>query len=86
LIAVEAVAREKSTVSPIDLLALDEALSRLAVQDSQQARVVELRYFGGLTLEEVATEVGTSLATVKREWAMGKAWLFRELNDAGDRA
>lgn len=84
LMAVEYLAIAKPTLAPIDLLALDEALSRLAVQDTQQARVVELRYFGGLTLDEVAEEVGTSLATVKREWAMGKAWLFRELNDAGD--
>ena len=59
----------------VDLLALDEALSRLAVQDPQQARIVELRYFGGLTIEETSEAVGVSPATIKREWAMARAWL-----------
>jgi RNA polymerase sigma factor (TIGR02999 family) len=59
----------------VDLLTLDEALSRLAVQDPGQANIVELRYFGGLTLEETAEAVGVSPATVKREWAMARAWL-----------
>ena len=63
----------------IDVLAVDEALSRLATIDAQQARIVELRYFGGLTIEETAEIVGVSPATVKREWAMARAWLKRAL-------
>jgi len=63
----------------IDVLALDEALTRLAKLDPEQARIVELRYFGGLTVEETAEAVGVSPATVKREWAMARAWLKRAL-------
>jgi RNA polymerase sigma factor (TIGR02999 family) len=63
----------------IDVLALDEALTRLAALDPAQARIVELRYFGGLTVEETADAVGVSPATVKREWAMARAWLKRAL-------
>jgi RNA polymerase sigma factor (TIGR02999 family) len=63
----------------IDILALDEALTRLAAIDPGQARIVELRYFGGLTVEETAEAVGISPATVKREWAMARAWLKRAL-------
>ena len=55
-------------------LALDEALSRLAVQDPQKAKVVELRFFGGLSVEETADFLGNSPATVKRDWAMSRAW------------
>jgi hypothetical protein len=63
----------------IDVLALDQALSRLAVLDPEQARIIELRYFGGLTLEETAEAAGVSLATVKRQFAMARAWLKRAL-------
>jgi RNA polymerase sigma factor (TIGR02999 family) len=63
----------------IDVLALDEALSRLASLDPELARVVELRYFGGLTVEDVAEVMGTSPATVKRQWALARAWLKRAL-------
>jgi RNA polymerase sigma factor (sigma-70 family) len=62
-----------------DVLAVDETLTRLATIDPQQARIVELRVFGGLTLEEVAELLGISVATVKRDWAMAKAWLTREM-------
>jgi RNA polymerase sigma factor (sigma-70 family) len=61
------------------VLALDEALSRLTALDAELARVVELRYFGGLTVEEVADVMGTSPATVKRQWALARAWLKRSL-------
>ena len=61
------------------LVALDEALSRLASIDPQQARVVELRFFGGLTVEETAQALSISPATAKREWSMAKAWLAREI-------
>jgi RNA polymerase sigma factor (TIGR02999 family) len=65
-----------------DLLDLDAALDALAALDERQARLVELRYFGGLTLEETAGVLGVSLATANREWAMAKAWLFRRLKQA----
>ena len=68
--------RERSA----DLVTLDELLTRLAALDPQQARIVELRFFAGLSVEEVAELVGISTATVKREWAMAKAWLAREMN------
>ncbi len=63
----------------LDLLALDEALDRLAAMDPQQARIVELRFFGGLTVEETASALEISVATVKRHWTVAKAWLAREL-------
>jgi RNA polymerase sigma-70 factor (ECF subfamily) len=63
----------------IDLVALDEALDRLAQFDPEQARLVELRFFGGLTVEETAEAMDISPATVKRHWAVARAWLAREL-------
>lgn len=63
----------------VDVLALDEALSRLAVLDPQQSRVVELRYFGGLTIEETAEVLHISPATVGRDWTMARVWLYAEL-------
>ncbi len=63
----------------VDLMALDEALMRLEKWDSQQARVVELRYFGGLTLEETAAALRVSRTTAATDWSMAKAWLYREL-------
>jgi len=64
----------------IDLLALDAALEKLGALDERQARIVELRYFGGLTNEETALAIGVSAATVKREWTLARAWLKRELS------
>ena len=66
----------------VDVLALDEALSKLAALDPEQARIVELRYFGGLTVEETADVIGSSPATVKRHWAMARAWLKQALDSA----
>jgi RNA polymerase sigma factor (TIGR02999 family) len=63
------------------LLALDEALKALAEMDPEQSRIVELRYFGGLTIEETAEVMKSSPATVKREWAMARAWLHQALTD-----
>jgi RNA polymerase sigma factor (TIGR02999 family) len=63
----------------IDLFAIDDALTTLASLDSRQSRIVELRFFGGLTLEETAQALGVSVATVRREWAVAKAWLSREI-------
>jgi RNA polymerase sigma factor (TIGR02999 family) len=65
-----------------DLVALDEALERLAVADSRKARVVELRFFGGLSLEETAQAIGISLRTVQNDWAFARAWLYRALTDS----
>jgi RNA polymerase sigma factor (TIGR02999 family) len=62
-----------------DVLAIDEALERLAVRDAEQARVVELRFFAGLTVEETAAVLARSPRTIKREWRMAKAWLYRDL-------
>jgi RNA polymerase sigma factor (TIGR02999 family) len=69
----------------VDILSLDEALQKLASFDPEGARVVELRFFGGLTIEETAEAMSASPATVKRTWTAAKAWLYRELS-AGDRA
>ena len=69
-----------ATGQNIDLLALDAALTRLAAIDEQQARVVELKYFSGLSIEETAEVVGVSPATVKRDWQMAKAWLRHEMS------
>ncbi len=63
----------------VDLIALDEALNKLAKFDEQQARVVELRYFSGLSLEETAEALHVSRATVARDWEAARAWLHREL-------
>jgi RNA polymerase sigma factor (TIGR02999 family) len=70
-------ARPGST--PLDLLELDEALAELAALDPRQARIVELRAFGGLSVEEAAEVVGVSPATVKRDWSFAQAWLERRL-------
>lgn len=70
--------KEKS----IDVLAVDEALQKLAALDPQQARIVELRFFGGLSIEETAEASNISPATVKRDWSMAKAWLHREISKA----
>lgn len=64
----------------LDVVALDEALDRLAQIDEQQSRVVELRFFSGLSVEETAEVMGISKSTVKRDWSMAKAWLHRELS------
>jgi RNA polymerase sigma-70 factor (ECF subfamily) len=67
------------TETPVDFLALHEVLNRFAAVAPQPARIVELRFFGGLTTEEIAEAVGVSPATVKRHWSVARAWLFREL-------
>lgn len=66
-----------------DALALDEALTKLAAADARQATIVEMRYFGGLTVPEVAEVLGVSARTVEGEWTHAKAWLKRELSHAG---
>jgi RNA polymerase sigma factor (TIGR02999 family) len=64
-----------------ELLAVDEALERLAKLDERQARIVEMRFFGGLSVEEAAAVLGISPKTVKRDWSMAKAWLHAELKE-----
>ena len=63
----------------MDLLEIDAALERLTALDERQARVVELRFFGGLSVEETAAALGIGTATVKRDWTLARAWLHREL-------
>lgn len=65
----------------IELIALNESLERLNLLDARQAEIVELRFFGGLTIEETAQVTGLSASTVKREWEMAKAWLYRDLSN-----
>jgi RNA polymerase sigma factor (TIGR02999 family) len=72
-------AMEQTDQPSADVLAIDEALVRLAAQDADQLRIVELRFFAGLTVEETAHVLGRSPRTVKREWRLAKAWLYREL-------
>jgi RNA polymerase sigma factor (TIGR02999 family) len=67
----------------VDLVALDDALINLAVIDPQQSRIVELRFFGGLTIEETAEALGVSSAAVFYEWSLARAWLHRELSKEG---
>jgi RNA polymerase sigma factor (TIGR02999 family) len=64
---------------PDDVVALDEALTRLQALDERQSRVVECRFFGGMSVEETAEALGLSPATVKRDWAVARAWLHREV-------
>jgi RNA polymerase sigma factor (TIGR02999 family) len=67
-----------------DLVALDDALNTLAGLDERQSRVVELRFFGGLSLEEIAEVLGVSVGTVRRDWSLARAWLHRELSNRAD--
>jgi RNA polymerase sigma factor (TIGR02999 family) len=76
----DGIAADRSAGREVDLLALDEALCRLAKLDRQQSQIVELRYFGGLTIEDTSEFLGVSPATVKRSWSSARAWLSRELN------
>lgn len=64
----------------VDLVALDEALTRLAAIDERKVRLVEMRFFAGMTVEEIAEALGVGSATVKRDWALARAWLFREIS------
>jgi len=76
--------RIPSPVRGADLIALDDALTALAEFDPREARVVELRFFGGLSEEETAEVLGVSSRTVKRDWALAKAWLMREMKRGGE--
>lgn len=71
-------------VSKVDVIALDAALQTLEELDARQSRVVELRFFGGLSLEETAEALQVSVGTVRRDWSLARAWLFRELSARKD--
>jgi RNA polymerase sigma factor (TIGR02999 family) len=71
-----------SSQREVDLVALDDALNRLSTLDERQCRLVELRFFGGLTIEEISQALKISPATVKREWATARLWLLREMSRA----
>jgi len=79
LVSLDAAANTPAPSGVADLIAIDEALGRLGNYDPDQQRIVELRFFAGLTVEETAHVLGRSARTVKREWQLAKAWLFREL-------
>jgi len=76
-------ALELSRPNEPGLVELDEALNTLAMQDARKSRIVELRYFGGLSIEETAGVLGVSPGTVMRDWTLAKAWLRREISSVG---
>jgi RNA polymerase sigma factor (TIGR02999 family) len=73
----------KSEPRSVDLIALDQALEKLRAIDARRSRIVELRFFGGLTIEETAEVIGVSPGTVRNEWSLARAWLYRELKGGG---
>jgi RNA polymerase sigma factor (TIGR02999 family) len=79
LVSLEAAAAESSDPQVADIVAIDEALGRLAARDPDQVRIIELRFFAGLSVEETAHVLARSSRTVKREWRLAKAWLYQEL-------
>jgi RNA polymerase sigma-70 factor (ECF subfamily) len=79
----DALPATSAPVDAVDAIDLDRALQKLEQIDPDEAKIVELRFFGGLTIEETAAALGSSPATVKREWAMAKGWLYRELAAGG---
>ncbi|TMB25798.1 MAG: sigma-70 family RNA polymerase sigma factor, partial [Deltaproteobacteria bacterium] len=74
-------AEQTSEQKSAEVIAVDEALSRLAALDPRKSQIVELRYFGGLSVEESAELLGLSSRTIKREWRWARAWLYRELGE-----
>lgn len=76
-------AEDSSLQIDVDILALDQALKTLAEMDPQQSKVVELKFFGGLSIEDTAVVLGVSSSTVKRDWITARAWLHRELDRSG---
>lgn len=79
LVSLDAAASESSDPQVADIVAIDDALSRLAARDPDQVRIIELRFFAGLSVEETAHVLARSPRTVKREWRLAKAWLYQEL-------
>ena len=81
-ITISAVPAPAPGLDEVDVLALHDALSALAALDARQAEIVEMRYFAGLTVEEIADVMNISTATVKREWTTAKLWLRRRMEGA----
>jgi RNA polymerase sigma factor (TIGR02999 family) len=79
LVSLDVAAEQSADGRVADVLAIDELLQRLAARDPDQVRIIELRFFAGLTVEETAGVLGRSPRTIKREWRLAKAWLYREL-------
>ncbi len=77
-------AEDHAVVQDVDVVALDDALKSLANMDAQQSRVVELKFFAGLSVDDTAEVLGISPSTVKRDWTTARAWLFRELNRSAE--
>jgi RNA polymerase sigma factor (TIGR02999 family) len=73
-------AAELSKSKAVDLLALDDALNQLSRISQRQSRIVEMKFFGGLSIEETSEVLGVSSATVERDWAVARAWLYREIS------
>jgi RNA polymerase sigma factor (sigma-70 family) len=71
---------EQIGTAEVDLLGLHDALERLAALDARKGQIVELKFFGGLTMDEIASAVDVSRATVEREWAFARAWLYRAIS------
>ncbi len=84
MVSLDAAANVETPGSVADLLAIDDALTKLGSLDPDQQRIVELRFFAGLTVEETAHVLSRSPRTVKREWQLAKAWLYRELSTRHD--
>src|SRR5262245_26402164 len=81
----DSVEQPAAMVDAVDALALDRSLRKLEALDPAQGRIVEMRFFGGLTVEETAAALGISATTVKREWALAKGWLYRDLTEGSGR-
>ena len=79
VVSLDSVGDVSGTAAAADVLAIDGAVNRLRARDPDQARIVELRFFAGMTVEETAFVLGRSARTVRREWRLARAWLFREL-------
>ena len=79
LVSLDAAAQESGDPQVADIVAIDDALQRLAARDPEQVRIIELRFFAGFSVEETAHVGGRAPRTVKREWRLAKAWLYREL-------
>ena len=79
LVSLREAAQESGDSRVVDIVAIDDVLQRLAARDPEQVRIIELRFFAGLSVEETAAVLGRSPRTIKREWRLAKAWLYREL-------
>jgi RNA polymerase sigma-70 factor, ECF subfamily len=84
LVSLDSAGDLPASTGTADVLAIDEAVTKLAAHDADQARIVELRFFAGLSVEEIAHVLHRSPRTVKREWRLARAWLYRELHPHGN--